>query len=78
MLVGTVIVEYLYPLVSEDQYLMEQLMVVQFLHEVNENDIAFDTIEIALEQEELTKFVWSVMSILCRKVSERWAFGGGV
>lgn len=57
MLVGTVIIEYLNPLVCEDQYLMEYLVVVGPSSVLLMGDIAMDTIEIAMESKELTKFV---------------------
>ena len=48
--------EYLYPLMTEDSYLMEHL-VVQFLHDIQKesteklNEATLNTIEIAFTQE---------------------------
>lgn len=54
LLVGSLILEYLHPLITEDAYLMEQL-VVQFLYDIQMNgakedeltEAIMDTIEIA-------------------------------
>jgi hypothetical protein len=57
ILLGSLILEYLYPLMTEDKYLMEQL-VVQFLLDIQNmpglnsdkfNQIIFNTIEIAYD-----------------------------
>lgn len=73
-MVGSIIWEYLIPLVSNDQYLMEDQM-VQFysdLMDMNESeyiDLVLKTMELHFSVDQLIDWTCSLMQILCKRIS---------